>query len=483
MLGGAALVALAALGACRREAPPAAATPEDRSSGGAMWGASYFPNVALTSHRGEHLRFFDDVIKDKVVAINFIYTRCTDACPMETARMVEVQKLLGDRLGSDVFFYSISIDPDHDTPEVLRAYAETWKTGPGWTFLTGSDADVTLLRKKLGLYEPDLTKRNHNISLIIGNQKTGRWMRRSPGENPYVLANELGSWLHNWKRATPEDRDFAHAPEIRTISTGEELFRARCAACHTVGAGDRLAGRGSSPAASAAEWRRGSIDGAERGVGPDLFDVHKRRERAWLVRWMMQPDAMLAERDPIAVELAARYRNVPMPNLRLTTSDANLILAYLEEESRGVARRSAAVASGPLDDKALASAREVIDGYARVQAALAADDLEAARAGAVVVERSAPRAGTPPSLAVIGDAAHRIASASDLDTARRGFGELSQHVVGMLVGEPRLRTGQHLFACSMVEGYPKWIQPGDAIRNPYWGHRMLTCGKPQARWE
>src|ERR1700712_4975071 len=107
-------------GPMRREvarAPVASPGPgADRSFGGEMWGASYFPNIELVTQRGERVRFFDDLIKDKVVAINFIYTTCTDACPMETARMVEVEKLLGARLGDDVFFYSISIDPAHDTP-------------------------------------------------------------------------------------------------------------------------------------------------------------------------------------------------------------------------------------------------------------------------------------------------------------------------------------------------------------------------------
>src|SRR5262249_49164807 len=131
-----------------------------------------------------------------------------------------------DRVGKDIFFYSISIDPEHDTPAVLKAYAEDWKTGPGWTFLTGSAEDVTTLRKKLGVYEADLKKKDHGLSMLIGNQKTGRWMKRSPYENPYVLATQLGSWLHNWKLPVAKDRDYANAPPVRNISTGEELFRA-----------------------------------------------------------------------------------------------------------------------------------------------------------------------------------------------------------------------------------------------------------------
>jgi cytochrome oxidase Cu insertion factor (SCO1/SenC/PrrC family) len=147
-----ALLVFGFMGCARRVGDAPAPHGEDRSNGGAIWGANFFPNIALVSHRGERARFFD-LIRDKVVAVNFIYTSCSDSCPMETARMVEVQKLLGERMGKDVFFYSISIDPEHDTPARLAEYAQTWHTGPGWTFLTGKADDVTYLRKKLGVYE------------------------------------------------------------------------------------------------------------------------------------------------------------------------------------------------------------------------------------------------------------------------------------------------------------------------------------------
>jgi cytochrome oxidase Cu insertion factor (SCO1/SenC/PrrC family) len=87
------------------------------------WGGDYFPNTLLTDQDGQQMRFFDDMIKGKVVVINFIFTTCSDSCPLETARLRQVQKLLGDRVGKDIFFYSISIDPLSDTPEVLKAYA------------------------------------------------------------------------------------------------------------------------------------------------------------------------------------------------------------------------------------------------------------------------------------------------------------------------------------------------------------------------
>src|SRR5438093_1191352 len=106
---------------------------------GNPWGADYFPNVPLITQDGTTVHFYDDLLKGKKVAINLIYTSCKDECPLETARLVQVQQLLSDRVGKDVFFYSISIDPEQDTPAVLKAYAEKFGVGPGWLFLTATE--------------------------------------------------------------------------------------------------------------------------------------------------------------------------------------------------------------------------------------------------------------------------------------------------------------------------------------------------------
>src|SRR5215467_13370433 len=87
-----------------------------RSSGVQRWGPDYFPNVPLTTQDGDTVRFYDDLLKGKAVAINLMYTSCKDECPLETARLVQLQRVLGDRVGKDLFLYSISIDPRHDTP-------------------------------------------------------------------------------------------------------------------------------------------------------------------------------------------------------------------------------------------------------------------------------------------------------------------------------------------------------------------------------
>lgn len=276
------------------------------------WGADYFPNIPLTTQDGTSVLFFDDLIKDRVVAINFIYTSCPDVCPLETAKLVKVQQILGDRLGKDVFFYSISIDPKNDTPSTLKEYQE--KFGARWTFLTGKESDIIKLRKKLGLYIAEIQdgSNNHNVSMIIGNQTTGQWMKRSPFENPYVLADQLGNWLTSWKRP-PQGDDYANAPELRTISQGERLFRTRCTSCHTI-TGHELA----------------------EALGPDLLGVTQRREIDWLLNWLRAPDQMLQNKDPIAIALYKQYNNLAMPNMRLNKQDAMDLITYMDEESQRI---------------------------------------------------------------------------------------------------------------------------------------------------
>src|SRR5229473_2819448 len=94
------------------------------------WGADYFPNVPLTTQDGATVHLYDDLLKGKSVAMNVIYTSCKDECPLETMRMVQLQQILGNRVGKDIFFYSITIDPKRDTPPVLKAYAEKFGAKP-----------------------------------------------------------------------------------------------------------------------------------------------------------------------------------------------------------------------------------------------------------------------------------------------------------------------------------------------------------------
>jgi protein SCO1/2 len=272
------------------------------------WGRDYFPNVPLTTQDGKVVHLYDDLLKDKVVAIDLIYTHCRFSCPLETARLAQVQRLLGDRVGKEMFFYSITLDPTRDTPEVLKAYADKYRVGPGWLFLTGSPDDIKLVARKLGLYFDAISgaRDGHTPDLMVGNVATGQWMKNSAVDDPRLLARTITTFLDGYKKPAAPERSYTEAREL-TISKGEYLFSTKCAVCHTVGDGHR--------------------------IGPDLMGVTRLRDRAWLARYVARPDRMLADGDPIAKELSARYEQVTMPNLSLGKEEVAALLDYIDARS------------------------------------------------------------------------------------------------------------------------------------------------------
>ena len=149
--------------------------------------ARHFPNVPLRTQDNRDVRFYDDLVKGKVVLINFMFTTCTSLCPRSTANLVKVQELLGDHADRDVFLVSISVDPDHDTPAVLKRYAERYHIRPGWTFVTGKRADVDLIRRGLGVRDND-DQSQHTGMLIYGNEAFGRWASTPVMQSPATLA-------------------------------------------------------------------------------------------------------------------------------------------------------------------------------------------------------------------------------------------------------------------------------------------------------
>ena len=137
-----------------------------------------FPNVPLLTHTGKEVRFYDDILKDQKVVINFMYTVCTNICTPVTQNILEAQRLLGD-FGKDINFYSISLTPLDDDPATLRAYMKDQQIGKGWTFLTGKPGDIERVRKGLGFSqgnaEADADITNHAGMLRIGNERMVSW--------------------------------------------------------------------------------------------------------------------------------------------------------------------------------------------------------------------------------------------------------------------------------------------------------------------
>jgi len=280
------------------------ATATAAASAQSRWHGDYFPNVELTTQHGEHVRFYD-LIKGRTVAIELIYTSCQFACPLETARLAQVQKLLGDRMGKDIFFYSISIDPAHDTPAVMKAFAEKFQAGPGWTFLTGKAEDIELVSRKLGLYStpnPE-NKDGHTPAILIGNEATGQWIRESAVDNPKMMATMLAEWVGGYAPTAPA-RTYADAPPLPAFDDGRYVYASKCAACHGLAGGKR--------------------------IGPDLAGITRTRDRAWLARYIAAPDQMLKSGDPMAKQLASTYPQVRMPNLQLTPAQIRDVIGYLD---------------------------------------------------------------------------------------------------------------------------------------------------------
>src|SRR5262252_3136631 len=296
---GTALLATLAGPSRAHEVAPGPASPAQPQQGfNNRWGADYFPNAPLVTQDGKTVRFYDDLLKGKSVAVNVIYTRCKDECPLETARMVQLARIFGDRMGRDIHFYSISIDPEYDTPEVLKAYAEKYDAGPGWLFLTGKPEDIKLIAKKIGLSRgSDAANRDgHTASLMVGDVEAGQWMRNSAVDDPQFLSASIGTFL-GW-RDVKSGRSYTEARPLN-VGQGEFLFGSRCSACHTIGQGEK--------------------------IGPDLAGVTARRERNWLARYVQQPDRMLAEKDPIATALYEKYKNARMPNVSLGAADVEAV--------------------------------------------------------------------------------------------------------------------------------------------------------------
>jgi protein SCO1/2 len=163
------------------------------------------PNIEFHTHDGRTVRFYDDLVKGKKVLINFMYADCSNTCPRTTANLVRVQEAFGSRLGRDVFFLSVTLKPDHDTPDRLRTYATEHGCRPGWDFLTGRLEDITRLRRNLGVYDsnPDVTQ--HVGILTYGNEPEGKWGATSTLAPPSSIVRSVTSRIDGWvARPWPE---------------------------------------------------------------------------------------------------------------------------------------------------------------------------------------------------------------------------------------------------------------------------------------
>ncbi|MCI0486429.1 MAG: SCO family protein, partial [Blastocatellia bacterium] len=155
----------------------------------------YFTDVELVNQDGKPVRFYSDLIKGKVVVINAIFTSCKGVCPPMTHNMQQIQDWLGDRLGKDVHLLSFSVDPDTDTPPVLKEFASKYHARPGWHFLTGKKENLSVALRKLGQYVE--AREDHSNIFIIGNDRTGLWKKAFGLAKPDALIKVVESVLND----------------------------------------------------------------------------------------------------------------------------------------------------------------------------------------------------------------------------------------------------------------------------------------------
>ena len=155
----------------------------------------YFPDVTLFTQDNRKARFYQDLLKDKIVLLNFFYAHCEGICPAVMHNLAMVQKLLGERMGRDIFINSITLKPAEDRPVVLKEYAKVHGIKPGWTLLTGKPDDVELLRRSLGFTDPDplldRDKSNHIGNIRYGSEPLVQWTALPGMTRPESIAKAI----------------------------------------------------------------------------------------------------------------------------------------------------------------------------------------------------------------------------------------------------------------------------------------------------
>jgi cytochrome oxidase Cu insertion factor (SCO1/SenC/PrrC family) len=167
--------------------PPTSTTPpetEDTSS----FSSSRIPDIVVYDQNSKRLNFYNDLIKGKTVAINFIFTTCTTICPPLTATFRRVQQDLATSAPKATLI-SISVDPATDTPQRLNDFAGKFKAGPGWAFVTGDSADIASLLRALGAAVAN--KNDHTPMILIGNDVAGYWTRAYGLSSPTALVKTI----------------------------------------------------------------------------------------------------------------------------------------------------------------------------------------------------------------------------------------------------------------------------------------------------
>ena len=148
---------------------------EEQNKANANFADIVLPDAVLITQDGVEVSLQRDVVGDRIVVMDFVYTTCTTVCPVLSAIFSQVQNQLGDRLGAEVVMVSMSVDPNRDTPARLKKYAERLGAGDNWLWLTGRQQTVTEVLEELGAYTPNFA--DHPSMVLVGDGRSGQWAR------------------------------------------------------------------------------------------------------------------------------------------------------------------------------------------------------------------------------------------------------------------------------------------------------------------
>jgi len=148
-------------------------------------------DLVLMDQNGDEMKFVSDVIGDRIVVMDFVYTSCTTVCPVISAVFGQVQNKLGDQLGDEVVLISVSVDPVRDTPQRLKAYAAKHNAEPGWIWLTGHKRTMDDVLDGLGAYSTNFE--DHPAMVLVGDGRTGEWTRSFGFPSPDRLMEQVNS--------------------------------------------------------------------------------------------------------------------------------------------------------------------------------------------------------------------------------------------------------------------------------------------------
>lgn len=195
LLVGAATALLAGIVGSALVSNSARATPSARE----LMQRRHLPNVPLQTDSGRTVRFYDDLVKNRKVVLNVMYTVCSNICTPATQNIRAASELLGS-FAHDINFYSLSLTPLDDDPAALRAYKKLHDLPAHWTFLTGKPEHVEAVRRGLGFQErdpaADLDLSNHSGMLRIGNEATVSWGHASALNPARSIARMIRFELH-----------------------------------------------------------------------------------------------------------------------------------------------------------------------------------------------------------------------------------------------------------------------------------------------